>query len=301
MCFKTSGITNDKENFKENIKNIIKQYYQNQYVTKVVNANFNTSTIVALIKHCNGWGFINRFVSYSIIYHIIYHFIYHILYHIPSFDTKSEYIKFIENDKSKICFIDPVLGKLVPDLFDPEEFKETTNDEHETLYINISKNVIKGYCSTKANFMSDESEFLVEEFLGMLRKNFLNQRIKHERFWFEGEEFGSTITFKKRKNNDTNRYGVKVSAEDSSSDYDENDFDSYYENDGDEVLPPPPPGLCQEYAEEDNDEEGTKKSKRTSKSKSKSKSKKKGEMMVTDSEVTLYTSYLIKIQIFLNI
>ena len=105
MCFKTSGITNDKENFKENIKNIIKQYYQNQYVTKVVNANFNTSTIVALIKHCNGWGFINRFVSYSIIYHIIYHFIYHILYHIPSFDTKSEYIKFIENDKSKFVLL----------------------------------------------------------------------------------------------------------------------------------------------------------------------------------------------------
>ena len=69
MCFKTSNITDDKEKFKKNIKNIIKQYYQNQYDTKVVNANFNTTTIVALIKHCNGW-IKDRFESYSIIYHI---------------------------------------------------------------------------------------------------------------------------------------------------------------------------------------------------------------------------------------
>jgi FKBP-type peptidyl-prolyl cis-trans isomerase (trigger factor) len=82
MCFKTTDITVNKENFKKNIKNVIKQYYKEEYDEKITTDYFNAQTIKQLIRHACRLQ--------------------------PMIDTKSEFMQ-IEKDNQSYFFFNEII------------------------------------------------------------------------------------------------------------------------------------------------------------------------------------------------
>ena len=247
MCFKTTDITVNKENFKENIKNIIKQYYKEEYDEKISTDYFNAQTIKQLIRHACRLQ--------------------------PMVDTKSEFMQIEKDNPSYVCFTDPVLYKLDPVLHKASRaVYETPIDEYLKFYLTIHLNDIATYCSSVEsikNINCSDDHFYVDNFLTKLKDSFLDQRNDFERFWLKGEQ--GKIDFKLRKYNETNNYGV-IDSE-SSSENDIDDMISYSqidEDDNDKTCN----HFCVDEAEEDNNDESLFDSQEEDKTKKKKKKKK---------------------------
>ena len=98
------------------------------------------------------------------------------------------------------------------------------------MYVNLTLDRVAQFCSPNAKDQySNDSLFDVESFLATLKKEFIHKRTVYEKCWLD--ESGP-INFTKRKNNEESGYhNVRSDEFQDSSDYDEKDVNSYYEED----------------------------------------------------------------------